>query len=96
MFLLQIISSENPAPGFIRFGGEGSRVQVPIKWTQMMTGKTKGAEASCALKRYIDGFFNPWDLQGLNTTIIANLTGEKKEVFDALECKKKNTLLDLN
>ena len=75
-FLLQIISSDNPAPGLIRSGEDGSNVQAPIKWTELMRGKTKQAEASCALKRYIDGFFNPWDLQGLNSSIVATMTGE--------------------
>ena len=61
-----------------------------------MQGKTTRAESSCAMKRYIDRFFNPWDLQGLNSSIVAQMTGEKKELFDGLKCKKISTLLDLN
>ena len=76
VFLLQIISSDNPAPGLIRSGEDGSNVHAPIKWTELMRDKTKRAEASCALKRYIDGLFNPWDLQGLNSSIVATMTEE--------------------
>ena len=47
------------------------------------------------MKWYIDGFFNLWDLQGLNSSMVAAMTGEKKEVFNALECKKLSTLLSL-
>lgn len=93
---LQVISSDNPAPGLVRFGGEGSNIQVPVKWLEVMQGKTTRAESSCAMKRYIDRFFNPWDLQGLNSSIVAQMTGEKKELFNALECTKISTLLDLN
>ena len=60
-----------------------------------MWGKTTCAESSCAMKRYTDDFFNPWDLQGLNSSMVADITGEKKEVFDALGCKKIPTMLDL-
>ena len=74
-------------PGYIQFGGEGSQVQVPAKWLAMMSAKTRKAGPSHKLKKFRDGFFNPWDLQSVTGKSIESMTGDKKELFDALQRK---------
>ena len=72
-------------PGYSRFGGVNSTVVVPDSWVSKMKIATKKKKASCSVKKYIDGFFNPWDLQALNTTIIEELPDPTKGIFEALE-----------
>jgi hypothetical protein len=72
-------------PGYSRFGGANSKVVVPDSWVSKMKIATKKKKAPCSVKKYINGFFNPWELQALNTTIIERLLGPTKDIFEALE-----------
>ena len=74
-------------PGYCQFGGSGSNVMVTVKWKKTLEAKTKDAKPAHTIKKYMDGFFDPWDLQEVTASSIEFMSGDKKEIFDALECK---------
>ncbi|XP_060556713.1 uncharacterized protein LOC132717298 [Ruditapes philippinarum] len=81
----QNLNETDVHPGYCQFGGPGSNVLVTLKWKKTMEARTKHFKPAHAVKKYIDGFFNPWDLQGLTSGSLAGMTGDKKEIFEALE-----------
>jgi hypothetical protein len=83
----QNLNETDVQPGYCQFGGPGSNVLVTLKWKKTMEARTKNFKPAHTVKKYIDGFFNPWDLQGLTSGSLAGMTGDKKEIFEALECK---------
>ena len=60
---------------------------VTQDWLEHMNCKTKNMRPKCALKKYMESFFEPWEMQGKNSTNIENLREPAFSVFKALKCK---------
>ncbi len=82
---LVLENQHQPVPaGYCKLGWARSTVVVLVEWKEGFDRKIKKKTPSYKVKKMLDAFFDPWELQGHNSTTIKEAQQPVPQIIEAI------------